>query len=314
MAVRFRDSLAWKFTVILVTAGSGIWVIWLMVRVWPEFSARIDQVSLSLLSIGLLLSLGAAYLTFEAFVILVRLFGIPALPRREIGHLYFTTQLLKHLPGRIWGIGYQWAVGGTRRTLGNWVLVNVCHTLLATFFALWSAALALGLLRGTKWVALVLVMGPVAYAMFWLLGSSGAVSRWFAYLPKRICDLCQSMLGLLGNASVSARLRLFLCFAASWLIYYASWFLSGLAYPPLGGIGGVGLCAYYMLAWFVGYVSLLTPSGLGVRELVFVWLAKDYPGDAVALMAVVGRVSLLSVDLILGLLFAPFAPRNQSKL
>ena len=39
-------------------------------------------------------------------------------------------------------------------------------------------------------------------------------------------------------------------------------------------------------------------------------LAKDFPGDAVALMAVTGRVSLLSVDLIMGLMFAPFAPRK----
>jgi uncharacterized membrane protein YbhN (UPF0104 family) len=71
------------------------------------------------------------------------------------------------------------------------------------------------------------------------------------------------------------------------------------------------MCAYYMVAWFVGYVSLLTPSGLGVRELVFAWLAKDFPPDAVALMAVVGRVSLLAVDLALGLAFAPFVPRHS---
>jgi uncharacterized membrane protein YbhN (UPF0104 family) len=71
------------------------------------------------------------------------------------------------------------------------------------------------------------------------------------------------------------------------------------------------LCAFYMVAWFVGYVSLLTPSGLGVRELVFAWLAKDFAGDAVALMAVVGRINLLFVDLFMGLAFAPFAPRRS---
>ncbi len=58
-----------------------------------------------------------------------------------------------------------------------------------------------------------------------------------------------------------------------------------------------------MLAWFVGYVSLLTPSGLGIRELVFVWLANEFPPDAVALMAVIGRISLLAIDLVMGLIF-----------
>ena len=98
MADRIKASLAWNIIVALVTVGSGIWVIRLLMKVWPDLSARIDQVNLPILSMGLLPSLGASYLTFEAFVILVRLFGIPALPRREIGHLYFTAQLLKHLP------------------------------------------------------------------------------------------------------------------------------------------------------------------------------------------------------------------------
>ena len=308
---RSRSRLAWKLAAAVVTVGSLAWVFWLLAAVWPDLAAHGAQIRMQPLLFGLGLSLVASYLTFEAFATLARILRISGLPRRELGHLHFTAQLLKHLPGRVWGLGYQWAAGSSVGSFGDWLLVNLAHMLLAIFFALWSVWLVLGFACGAEWGLLAVVGGGIAYVAGWLLVSSRRLSGWLEVLPGRFGKLGCGILDILARTPAPARLSVFLLFSTSSLLYYASWFLNGLAYPPLGGGSGVRLCAYYMLAWFVGYASLLTPSGLGVRELVFAWLAKDFPGDAVALMAVIGRISLLSVDLTMGLAFAPFMPRKS---
>ena len=71
------------------------------------------------------------------------------------------------------------------------------------------------------------------------------------------------------------------------------------------------LCALYVIAWMAGYFSLVTPSGLGVRELVFVFLAHRFPPDAVAGLAIFGRAMLLVADILLGAIFGPFVPGQR---
>ncbi|UNK48978.1 hypothetical protein MNR01_14745 [Lysobacter sp. S4-A87] len=301
---------AWRVVAAIVTLAALVWVLLLLARAWPGLAARSNQISVWLLLLGTVVSIASSILVFEAFVAMAGVFGIRGLPHRQLAHLHFTAQLLKHLPGRVWGIGYQWIAARSAGSLGDWVRANVSHMLFAIFFALWSSWLVLGFSRGAGWGLLSLAAGLVAYWGGWLLVSRPAVTGWISRLPAALSDKLLAAEGL-AQAPVAVRFRIFTLFAASWVLYYGAWLLYGASYPTLGAAGGAQLCAYYMLAWFAGYVSLITPSGLGVRELVFAWLAKDFPGDSVALMAIVGRVSMLFVDVVLGLLFAPFAPRER---
>jgi hypothetical protein len=308
-----RWRFAWKVAAYALTLFSVAWVIWLLAETWPVLAAHRNEIQWVLLLSGLALSLGASFLAFEAFVALVRIVGISGLGRRELAHLHFTGQLLKHLPGRIWGFGYQSAAGSSGGSIGDWLGVNFGHMVLATFFALWSACLALGFSRGMAAALFVMSVGGLAYVLGWKMISSAFVIRTLERLPGKFGKLGQRIRHLVERTSPTARFWIFVIFSLSSLLYYGSWVLYGASYPPLGMNGGMRLCAYYLLAWFVGYVSLITPSGIGVRELVFAWLANDFPGDAVAMAAIVGRVSLLVVDLLLGLAFSPFMPRNTSR-
>jgi hypothetical protein len=306
-----HSRLAWKLATAIVTIASSVWVLWLLVETWPDLAAHAAQIRTVPLFLGFALSLAASWLTFEAFATLVRMLGISGLPNYQAAHLYFTAQLLKHLPGRVWGIGYQWAAGREIASLGDWLLINAAHAFLATYFALWSSGVVLASSREAQWGLLAAVAGCLLYIAGWLLIFSRLLRRWFEWLPGRIGTLGRGMLVLLLRTPASVRVWVFVLFALSSLIYYAGWFMYGASYAPLGGYGGVQLCALYMLAWFAGYISLLTPSGLGVRELVFAWLAREFPSDAVVLMAVIGRASLLVVDLAMGSVFARFAPRKS---
>lgn len=99
------------------------------------------------------------------------------------------------------------------------------------------------------------------------------------------------------------KIKVLACFTAGWVIYFVAWAGYGAAWPELRPTDGIWLCALYTIAWLAGYLSFLSPSGLGVRELVFITLAHNFPDDAVAGMAILGRTTLLLVDIILGIAF-----------
>lgn len=277
----------------------------------PDIAAHYREIDPLPLVFALALSALASWFTFLAFARLLPAFRVDGYRLREVAHLYFTAQLLKHLPGRVWGVGYQWAAAERVVSLGSWVQVNIMHMVFATYFALWSSAFVLSFFADSLSGMAVLVLGAVGCLLLW------GAPRVIAKLPW-IGPLVVQRFGAESVVALAAivpadKLRILALFAVSWLLLYTSWYANGMAYAPLGGIGGMRMCAYYMIAWFVGYISLLTPSGLGVRELIFAWLAQDFPNEAIVLMAVVGRVSLMAVDLLLGLSFAPFRPRSSSE-
>jgi len=303
-----RHKLTWRIATLAVTLGSLFWVAVLLARAWPDLAKHADEIKTAPLLAGLLLCVLSAYLTFEAFLYLARVLRLSSLDRKQLAHFYFTAQLLKHLPGRVWGLGYQWAGGRAAGTLADWVAVNLTHLLLATFFALWSGCIVLGFANGLAWGMLASFSGFACYGMSWWVASWALARGWLSSTAGRIgrrgWEVCHALL----ETPRLGRLNLFVLFCASWLIYYLGWLMYGLAYPSVGATAAVRLCALYMIAWFVGYVSLITPSGLGVRELIFAWLAKDHSPDVIAMMAIVGRSSLLATDVVLGMIFAPFRP------
>lgn len=305
-ATRFH---VWRIVAALLTVAAIAWVLLLVKDAWPDIVAHHREIDLFRLAIALGLAIAASWFAFLAFAAIVTNLGLSGYRLREVAHLYFVAQLLKHLPGRMWGIGYQWAASGRAVTLGTWLQANAFHMLFATYFALWSSAITISLSMNFVMGVLIFIAGLVGCILLWNTPKLLGAIAWIGSLVGKRVD--SGLASALVALPVGRKLNILVLFTISWVIWYAAWYVNGTAFAPLGGVGGMRLWAYYMVAWFVGYISLFTPSGLGIRELVFVWLAHDFPSDAVLLMAVIGRVSLLLVDLALGLLFAPFAPRAR---
>ena len=302
---------AWRLFGALVTVASIAWMLLLLANVWPVLSARLDDVDPAFLCLGVMLLTISVYLNFEAFAALAGMMGIARMPRRQLAHLYFIGQLLKHVPGRIWGVGYQSAAGSSSAPAGTWLLANLVHMLLATIFALWSIGVVLAGVQGLLPGLLAMIGGALVYAGCWRHASSAWLQRAVGKIPGRLGKLLRECMETMALTPAAVRMRLTSAYAISLLLLYCAWALFGLAFPVLGPLDGIRLSAMYMIAWFVGFVSLLTPSGLGVRELTFAWLAHGFGMDVVALMAIVGRAALLLADLLLGLLFAPFFPERR---
>lgn len=282
-----------------------VWAVWLLWGSLPVLRTNLSRLQVQWLLLMLAGNLVAGYLGFEAFRALFERMRPHLYGRVQLAHLYFTGQLMKHLPGRIWGVAYQ-SVTGNRASLAEWTSVTALYMVLATWFALWVASIVLGLMLRWEYGAFAVVVGAAVYMLGWqvrpLTGLLNLVRRIPLRALSRICDALQPFAG----ADARFKLRVWFWFVGSWLIYLLAWSGYGLAWPGLTATDGVWLCAIYTLAWFVGYISLISPSGIGVRELVFVLLAHGFPPDAIAGLAVLGRAMLLMIDVMLALSFARF--------
>ncbi len=101
-------------------------------------------------------------------------------------------------------------------------------------------------------------------------------------------------------------------YSVAWAVYGAA----GLAVLAAVGRGGAispgdGIAAF-VSAWLVGFASLLTPGGLGVREGVLVLLlASAMPTPAAIVVALVSRLSWTVVEL-LGVVFGTWIARRMN--
>lgn len=293
-----------------ISLAALAWVVYQLWGAWPQLVIDLPRLRVRWLWLPLTGTALCGYLAFEAFRSMFER-ACPALyGRMPLAHLYFVAQLMKHLPGRVWGLAYQSALGH-RASLVQWASVSMAYMLLTTMVALWVATTVVVCLYGADWGGLAFVAGIVAYFGVW---HPIVVNRLIGLLRRARFHACLRFADALqpfAEAGAGFKWRVLLWFSASWLVYLLAWGGYGLAWPGLMFADGVYLCALYTVAWFVGYISLISPSGIGVREMVFVLLAQRFPPDAVAGMAVLGRVMLLLVDVLLGILFAPFRSSLQ---
>lgn len=299
----WRERWRWLFGLVALSALA--WTVWLLWDSLPALRANLSQVEVWWLLLPLFGGCLYGYFTFEAFRALFECLRPRVYGRLRLGHLFFTGQLMKHLPGRIWGVAYQ-SVAGGHALLVEWVAVSIMFMALTTCFALWIAATVLVLKSGWYWSLLVLMVGAAMYALGWRTWSLTAFSRLLKKMSIPALRGLSDALECFAIVDPKSKLCVGGWFLAGWLIYFLAWSGYGIAWPGLAATDGIWLCAIYTLAWFVGYVSLLSPSGIGVRELVFVLLAQHFPPDAVAGMAVLGRVVLMLADVLLGAAFMPF--------
>lgn len=283
---------------LLVVASLG-WTTVLLSSGW-EF-AELERLSPRLLPSVLAFVLASASLVvaFPAFWWLVRSSGAQSPPILEFSQLHFVSQLMRHLPGRFIGVAYQVAIARHIASASQWVGANTAYMVMALWFSVvipLSILLVLGRagpLMAASGLAALLVAPPVGVLLFKHLGR-------IAGPPGRKGVLFEVAAAVLSCVRSSAFGYAIAWFAASWVVYGLAWAALGASLSGVSVSDALALCAFYSLAWAVGFVAVLTPSGLGVRELAFAALASEFPPEVVAYVAVVARLGLLGADLFLG--------------
>ncbi|SDB26338.1 Uncharacterized membrane protein YbhN, UPF0104 family [Desulfonatronum thiosulfatophilum] len=231
--------------------------------------------------------------------------------------IHASGQVVRYLPGRFLGVVYQVGAARDRLSAGAITRANVD---LMVFGLLGNLAIALVILGWTAQLPRLLAY-TAALASALLLGASllGGTNSLLQCVAKRIPSTfhkTRSFCEALAHSRLPSGviLRLIILFAASWALYLGAWVCLGRAFSILEQTDMAALCAWYSLAWMVGFAAAITPGGLGVREGAFLGMAGVSAGaGAVAFVALLARFWLMLGDVILWLAVLPFVRTRQGQ-
>lgn len=289
-------TFSWKLlSAGLMAAGIG-WVIYLIASTLEDPKRFIPDSGGWLVVATLLvaLSIGMGIFIFGFFLNTNAAYPYPL---RRIAQLHVAGQLLRYLPGRLWGLAFQ--ISSTRETVPAAILARANIDFMV-FSMIGSAAVALALLAFRKpwpwWVALgPLIAGAILLAGVFLGGINRLLLLAGKRLPRRAKNICEAIAA--GQPTLLRLVRITTLFAASWAAYLAGWSLLGCVFHSFEQVDFISLCAYYTLASIIGILSVLTPAGIGVREAAFVMLADGSAGrEAVVFFAAFGRIWLMVIE------------------
>jgi hypothetical protein len=195
-------------------------------------------------------------------------------PRRWAIRTYGISQLAKYVPGNIFHLAGRQAMGMAAGVPG-WALAK------STFWELGFLAIA-GSLFGALVLPLLITwlpleLGAAAFVLA-LAVVAGALAVYFGPAALRAFALYVSFVTISGV--------LFVCLIETI-------FPSAVTSPS----GWIVLCSAYVVAWLIGLVTPGAPAGVGVRELILVFLLQGLVGESELLLTVVlGRVVTVTGD------------------
>ncbi len=217
--------------------------------------------------------------------------------------IWAVSNLGRYLPGKVWSIGI---MGALARQAGVSPVAAAGSALVGTVVNLAAGGVVLLLTGGDVIAALF----PGAPRWRVLLPVAGAAA--FVAVPLLIPVAARLAARLTGRAASPVRLpfRTLAVVAAAnvaaWLLYGVAFrWLAGALLPGLGGKWQLYV-AVFAGSYLAGYLALLVPGGLGVRELSMA-AALDRAGGAdagaAAVLAVASRLWLTVLELLPGLYF-----------
>lgn len=216
------------------------------------------------------------------------------LPYRAAAPIWFLSNIVRYIPGNIWqflGMAELAHEAGVPRivTLTSIVLHQVISTavgvvLAACYFALFDDGEWLRYLRP------LLLLAPLGL---------------FLLQPRLLDAVLNRLLRRLGRPPV----RISLTWRQVWLLigrYIVVWAMMGLSFAALvRGLAPVEwpaatyLVASWAAAYVIGYLTLLTPAGLGVREgALALLLMPVVPAGVAAVIAIVARLWMVAGEVL----------------
>jgi glycosyltransferase 2 family protein len=270
---------------------------WALAGQWSDVREQLRTTSLAVLAGAGALAMAAMATFATGWRIILKDLGAP-LGVRDAGGIYFLGQLGKYIPGSVWPV--------------------VAQTALAREHGVARRAVAAGFVLH---LVVTLVTGGVVAALTMPFAGADALARYwwlFAALPAAVIALHPRLLGpglrfvarlarrpeaLIGAPSVRTLLHAGIWCAAGWVVF-------GLHVAMLGAsVGGEGpdlllrSIGGWALAWSVGFLVVVAPAGLGVREAALALvLGPALPPGGAAAVALLSRLVMTAADLLWGLL------------
>jgi hypothetical protein len=244
------------------------------------------------LSLASLLLLVAYLYGATLWGVMVRELGGPRVPTLASCRVFFTANLGRYLPGKVWqlaGLAYLARREGVESSVG------VAAALLGQALALAGATLVglrillqggWGPQLGGGWVVGAVVVGIAGLLVPGVL--DGTLRLWFR----------------LAKGSMPTGWKAPKSFGVRWASLYAvGWIGQGTAFWILARSFGLELdlmwgVSAFAAAYLLGYVAVFAPAGLGVREGFLILFLTPVVGAGVAPLAIIARLWTTLVELL----------------
>ena len=292
MDPRPRQSLNWTKTLGWLLSLAALFFVgrWLW-RVDPAVWKYLRSTNLSSLVVSLIIFQGWFLLRYLGWEWISQRYGLSDARASNV-RMWTLSELMRYIPGNVWSFAARYKGARQRGTTrGGAVAALVLEALFLTS----GAALVAALFWKANWW---LVWFVAAAAAIWLI----------PWVMKKIA-LWRHWDNVPGP-SVSGAMLLLTIYTTVWLLYGLAQTIMiksipGLNLPSFGLLMGVNVAA-----WLIGYISIVTPMGLGVREVAFVSLLKSTSSSVASLLAVATRVWLIVAEIVFLSLVMPFSRRR----
>ena len=254
----------------------------------------------------------ALLITVPIFRSLLENYSRCSIALNSAAHMLFVAQILRHLPGRFWGVAY--LVNETHEQIpaASMVRANVDFMLYSmSFNVLVAMCLFVAVSASPELAVVCITLGTVAIAIGlrqnWVGGIAGLAKR---VLPGRAKSIAAAFA---EQPQLSWQIIAGICigFLLVWCCYLAIWWALSQVFHVLSDVNIWLLCASYMLAWVIGYLAMITPGGLGVREAGFFALASPLMSlPELTFLAVFIRLWQILVESLMFLAFAFVKPQT----
>ena len=227
--------------------------------------------------------------------------------------IWCVSNLGRYVPGKVWQIG---AMAAMARERGVSPVAATGSALLNTAVNI-ATGMAIALVTGREFLEREVPGGVAVAAALTLAAVVGLLA--LPWLLPRVMRMAANRTGASGIVPRVPASAVWLTAAGN----LAAWALYGVAFQllvvgTLGRAAGgpVPYMAVYAGSYVVGYLALVVPAGVGVRELVMIAgltsLGLATLPEATVL-AVVSRIWLTILEVLPGLLFLAFASRRRSR-
>ncbi|MEP7200217.1 MAG: hypothetical protein ABI874_10390 [Chloroflexota bacterium] len=285
---RFRRPLAWL--VALVALAFLARVLLDSASELQRYPLTFDPLTLAVAFIALVVTLFCAVPLWQWSLCWL---GAP-LSFTVAARIWFLSNFVRYVPGNIWQpvtmvvLAKARGVDEVRTATSvalNWILSNVSALVVAgMYWALDPSSPT----RERLW-ALPLIVGVTLAVLH------PAVFGRALRFALRVTGGAETNISL----SFTRLLSLLLLHGVTWIFYGVSFAIFWSAFYPLDGRDVPRLTGAFAGAYAIGFLSLLTPSGLGVREAALVFfLNSAYPVAVVTVIALLSRVWLISGELL----------------
>lgn len=264
-------------------------------RNWNEVTAVIGEFDAGLLFAAALFVTASLFCKALMNLYLIRALLHTPLDGLTLLHSYTQSQIVKYIPGKIWGIVFQASsLQDNIRKSDVWIVSALQMIIMNAFSLLILIATIAFIDTLSVTIRAILVIGGVGGFAF-VYFNSGRVLR-FAKLDTETLKKYAALI----DTNLTLRLSLVLIF--DWIFYLGMW--AALAYGSLSFFAIFVTAVNYTTASIVGWLVFFLPSGLVVREAAFIAFGQII-GENISLLvvySVVARLLFLAGDLVLYLI------------